>query len=281
MKKTMAVSNGSKLMRYFMLAFALAWILWLPFVLMGLGWMNSNEGLLKWMMPAIALGAFSPLMAALIITGREKGKSGIKAFLLQGFDWHMHWKWIGAAILIPLIVTGTSHYTAVWTGLDHLPDTFLPEQLPIPLPIMAILYFLLMMIIGGGQEEFGWRGFALLPLQEKFGKTLGSVYLGVIWSIWHLPLWFMPGEGHANYSFFAFALYATSLSVIIGWLYNASGNKLLVAWVMHAAGNAVVPFFPTMHLEKVPQPGYWVWACMTAITAILVTVIGVKSKERT
>jgi len=38
--------------------------------------------------------------------------------------------------------------------------------------------------------------------------------------------------------------------------------------LIHAAGNVAVPFFPVLHLEAVPQPGYWVWTSLNVLVAI-------------
>ena len=89
-----------------------------------------------------------------------------------------------------------------------------------------------------------------------------------------------PGEGHAYYSFFAFLIYTVSTSVIIGWLYNASGKKLIIAWIIHAVGNVAVPFFPILHMAEVAQPGYWVWVSVSALVAIYLTIWYMRKTER-
>ena len=89
----------------------------------------------------------------------------------------------------------------------------------------------------------------------------------------------MPGEGHTYYSFFAFLIYVVSTSVSIGWLYNASGKKLIIPLIIHTAGNVSVPFFPILHLASVPQPGYWVWAGANVIMAVCLTLWFRKKKK--
>ncbi|MCD4754081.1 MAG: CPBP family intramembrane metalloprotease [Anaerolineaceae bacterium] len=46
-------------------------------------------------------------------------------------------------------------------------------------------------------EEFGWRGYALPKLQDKYGPLAASLVIGIVWGIWHcqffLPLWELSG----------------------------------------------------------------------------------------
>jgi membrane protease YdiL (CAAX protease family) len=57
---------------------------------------------------------------------------------------------------------------------------------------MALSYpaaFAATFVLGGPLgEEPGWRGFALPRLQPLHGPLLGSVILGVLWALWHFPL---------------------------------------------------------------------------------------------
>ena len=54
---------------------------------------------------------------------------------------------------------------------------------------MQILAFLIM-LIGGGMEEAGWRYITFPELDKKFGFAVSAAITGVIWAIWHLPLFF-------------------------------------------------------------------------------------------
>ena len=150
-------------------------------------------------------------------------------------------------------------------GISDLPNTLLPDDIPISPFVLVLPYAILMLFLGGGQEEFGWRGFAQDHLQDKYGLLLGSSILGLMWGLWHAPLWIMPGEGHENYSFVAFVLFTITFSPMIAVLYNMSGRKMVIPWVMHAISNTSVPLFPILFLEPVPQPGYWIWVAVSAV----------------
>lgn len=224
------------------------------------------------MLLAVMLGAFAPLIAAVLLIYYKEGGIGLNKFFRNTLSFRIKPIYYVVAFVLPLMITVAAHYTANLTGIDSLPKDLFPESITIPMFVLVIPYFLFIMIAGGGQEEFGWRGYAQKPLQQRFGILGGSVFLGTVWGLWHLPLWFMPGEGHAYYSFFAFLLYTVSIAVIIGWLYNASGEKLVIAWIIHAMGNVSVPFFPVLHMKDVPHPGYWVWVAFNAVVAIALSI---------
>lgn len=274
-------NNGKRnVLNFFIITFIFSWLLWLPFVLSGFEVIQLSEAVSSLMTLAVMIGAFGPMIAAVILIGRKEGKPGIKQFFRKAFSFRIKPIYYLLAFLLPMIITAISHYIVNFTGIDILPDNLFPENLAIPVIVLVVPYFLFILIAGGGQEEFGWRGYAQQPLQQRFGILGGSILLGIIWGVWHLPLWVMPGEGHAYYSFFAFLIYTVSTSVIIGWLYNASGKKLVIAWIIHAVGNVSVPFFPIMHMADVAQPGYWVWVSVSTLVAICLSIWYMKKMKK-
>lgn len=56
-----------------------------------------------------------------------------------------------------------------------------------------------------------------------------------------MPLWFMTGDLHSAYSFLAFVMMTTSISIMYSWLYNSSGKKLIVVMFFHAMNNTAAP----------------------------------------
>lgn len=265
---------------FFLLTFIYSWLLWLPFVLSGFGVIQLSETAASMMTPAVMLGAFGPLLAAVILIIRKDGRSGVKKFFRNAFNFRVKLIYYVLALLLPLLITAVAHYIVNFTGIDILPANLFPEDLAVPVIVLIIPYFIFILVAGGGQEEFGWRGYAQQPLQQRFGILGGSILLGIVWGVWHLPLWFMPGEGHAYYSFYAFLLFTVSMSVILGWLYNASGKKLIVPLIMHAMSNVSVPFFPIMHMADVEQPGYWVWVGVNVLVAICLTIWFMRKSQK-
>lgn len=254
--------------KYFLLTFAYSWIIWIPSVLDGLG-IDLPINVADYSMVVVVIGAFAPLLAALTLVARDGGWKGIKRFFGRALDFHIKPVFLVLAFGLPLVIHAISHYLSLALGLDVAPTLF-PAEISVSPVLLAIPYFFLMLIIGGGQEEFGWRGFAQKPLQEKFGVIPASLVIGAIWGLWHLPLWFMAGDLHSAYSFFAFVIMTTSISLIYAWLYNASGKKLVVVLIFHAMNNTAAPLLPFLHgIEGKPETAYWIYAAVNLVFGLI------------
>lgn len=109
---------------------------------------------------------------------------------------------------------------------------------PAAWPLAALLSFL----SGPWSEEFGWRGFALDPLLQRLGRLPGAIVLGLIWGIWHLPLYFVPATwygqmGFKPAGFLTFLLLSVGLSLIITWVYLHTHRAILAAMLLHFTSN--------------------------------------------
>ena len=100
--------------------------------------------------------------------------------------------------------------------------------------VVAGLFFL----FAGGPffEEIGWRGFALPRLQRLHGPLFGTLILGTLWALWHLPLFLIPEWDTPHGSPIDVALYVVSvvaLSVILTWVFNNTKGSVLLAILAH------------------------------------------------
>jgi len=266
--------------KFFLLTFAYSWVIWIPSVLDGIG-IKLPFNVTGYSIVVVIIGAFAPLLAAITLVVREEGWRGIRVFLRQALDIHIKPVFLILALALPLLIHVIAHYLALAFGLD-VAKTLFPTEVPVSPIILAIPYFFLMLVIGGGQEEFGWRGYAQEPLQEKIGVIPASLVIGVIWGIWHLPLWFMRGDLHSAYSFLAFVMMTTSISIMYAWLYNSSGKKLIVVMFFHAMNNTAAPLLPFLHgIEGKPESAYWIYAAVNVIFGLIFAYILVKGSKPT
>jgi len=118
---------------------------------------------------------------------------------------------------------------------------------PATLPLTVFISFL----SGPWSEEFGWRGYALDPLLKRLGIIGGSCVLGLVWGVWHLPLYFMAGTWHAEMGFglsgfWTFLVWSIGLSLLITWVYLHTNRSILAALLLHFTANftsqLVVPY---------------------------------------
>jgi len=254
--------------KYFLLTYAYSWVIWIPSVLDGIG-LDLPFDVTGYSTVVVIIGAFAPLLAAITLIARDEGWKAVKSLFGRALDFRIKPIYLIIALGLPLVIHLLAHYLALAFGLD-VAKTLIPAEMSISPVLLAVPYFILMLVLGGGQEEFGWRGYALEPLQEKIGVIPASLVIGVIWGTWHLPLWFMAGDMHSAYSFLAFVMMTTSISLIYTWLYTSSGKKLVVVLFFHAMNNTAAPLIPFLHgIEGKPESAYWIYAAVNVVFGLV------------
>lgn len=215
---------------FFTLAYLLSWSYWL----VTLGIMGRDT--LAWFVP----GAFGPPVAALVVTGLVDGRAGIGAFLRRCVRWRVSPRWYLLA-LVGLPAVGL--LVGLWLGDGT--GRFAGTGPAVGVTYLATLSFLV--VLGGGQEEPGWRGFALPRMQASMGPVSASVVLGLLWGLWHLPVFVLvPGYNSAGPGVASIATVllvytafgAVGQSLILTWLFNNTRGSVLLAVLAHASLNA-------------------------------------------
>ncbi|MDO9557998.1 MAG: hypothetical protein Q7J82_10565 [Coriobacteriia bacterium] len=157
---------------FFLLTYVYSWVLWMPAVLDGIG-VKLPVDVTKYTIVAVLVGAFAPMLAAITLVSRQSGWTGVKAFLGRVLEFRFKPVYLVAALAVPVVIHLIAHYMSVAFGLD-VASTLIPAEVPVAPVILAIPYFILMLVVGGGQEEFGWRGYAQEPLQDRIGVIPAS-----------------------------------------------------------------------------------------------------------
>jgi membrane protease YdiL (CAAX protease family) len=144
----------------------------------------------------------------------------------------------------------------------------LPSLPPLQLALSIVPMFIVIGLVNG--EEIGWRGFALPRLQAKYNALTSSLVLGMIWTIFHLPLFFtVTGSSQADWSFVSFLVSTVAMSVLYTWMYNNTRASVLMAYLFHAAANTWSQVFSIDHAN--PLVG-WIMAGLLVLTAVAVTL---------
>lgn len=249
---------------YLVLAFGLTWTLWIPAGL-------AARGLVDLPLPPtalIVLGGLGPLTAALTVTARSSGSAGVRR-LLAGLDpRRAPRRWLAAPLLLLALDLAA-------VGAHLLAGGGAPAGGTVTAALVAAPFQLLLVgLVGGGiDEETGWRGYALPRLLGRHSPLVANLVLGVVWSLWHLPLWIDPDSSHAAYSFPVYLVATTSLSVLIGWMFSASGGNLFIAVLAHAVSNTGDGIrYTLLGDERAAQVPQMALTLLTVLAAVLVVV---------
>lgn len=124
---------------------------------------------------------------------------------------------------------GMGEYLAYW-------QTATPYVILLTLPISFLTAFTAFF-----GEEYGWRYYFQPLLQKRFGKIPGTLLLGVLWGLWHLPLdvFFYSPETSLQ-SIAAHQITCITLGVFFAFGYMATGN-IWVPVMLHFLNNNMIP----------------------------------------
>ncbi|KTG29381.1 CPBP family intramembrane glutamic endopeptidase [Haloferax profundi] len=183
---------------------------------------------------AILAGAWGPTVAAVVLTWRDAGRDGVRALLSKYLAWRSGLWPAVAVVVIALAVT----VVAVWvTSLGGVPPGF-PGESP-PLTFLPVVILVNVFLGGPLAEEAGWRGFAHPLLRERVGPGIAGGAVGLVWGLWHAPLFLLPGQSFAigggdPASFLALTV---SWSLLFGVATEWAEWSLVPAVLGHAAVN--------------------------------------------
>lgn len=206
-------------------------------------------------------GVYGPLIAAFVVVVIRDRRLHVKSLNFRIPRLH----WIILAVLVfPVIwalgnslgafvnmVKMAPWQQSYWNNLDSVTTS-------------AIVFTA---FVGGGQEEFGWRGFALPELQKSFSPLLASVILGIITAMWHLPLYFNgwyqdnPSSNDLLLIMGNRIAYNIPTTIVITFFFNRTQGNMWLMILLHIAHN----------LNPTPSSEFVIYALYAVATVMAVT----------
>jgi uncharacterized protein len=224
----MSLVRRHPLIAFFVLAYALAWIIESPLVFLRDTITASDPpGLFL-----VILASNVPSVVAIVLTAIVLGRGALRKLLGRLLIWRVNPLWYLGVVLGPVaLVGGTTIALNTLMGGPAL-------SLGIP-SLLGLVLMLAFMIFPGSAlgEEIGWRGYALPRLQTRMSALSASLILAPIWALWHLPLWLTGAPGRTPLIYAGFVVSAFGLSVLLTWVYNSTGGSLLLVVLLHATIN--------------------------------------------
>ena len=203
--------------------------------------------------PGVSIAAIA--VAALIDGRREVG-----ALLRKVAVWRVGVWWYLVALLGPVALLAAAASVNVLAGAQVVTEGPLVDWLELG----KLFGFQVVGVFAGAWEELGWRGFALPRLLRRLSPLLASLGLGVLWAVWHIPL-FMSGDLP-----WADAAALVVLSILFTAVFVRTKQSVLIAFLMHAAFNAAggVTVLWFEGADRVQM--YWSMTAVTAVVALAV-----------
>ena len=244
-------SKNRSALTFFVLTFTLSIPFWIAGVLTKFQLLPA--------IPVSALGLVCMVGAASILVYRKNGLAGVQTLLGRSFDFKRIsakiW-YLPTILLMPCVMV-----------LSYVVMRLMGVALPAPqFSFTTTLILCVVFFIAGLGEELGWSGYAIDPLQYRFGALGGALLLGVIWAVWHLiPL---LSAGRTPVWIAWWSLSTVAYRVIITWLYNNTGGSVFIAAIFHATINVTYFLFPIQGSYYDPRVTGLIVACVAAIITV-------------
>lgn len=236
---------------FFILAFLLSWtgagaVLLQSYAAAEAEWAAAywNDGFA----PLALLMLFGPLLAAISALLWNYGPGGSWRFLKRAFRLNLRLSaWLGV-LALPAVLAAS-----VWPLVTLAGETAAPPELWPNVVVGAAQIGLFYLVIN--TEEIAWRGYALPQLQAKLSPLTANAVLTLVWLVFHLPLFAMPGGHPAGYGLLPFVFMVIPIGFVMGAVFNRAAGSVLIVHLLHQGFNAwseawqIFPVFTNSSLQ--------------------------------
>lgn len=170
------------------------------------------------------VGGFGPPAAAFLVSDSISSVKGLCNAILKHRKNTAKFFWIPCALEVFVIAL---------SSMELNPS--------VPLYLVPVI-FLQAVFVYGGNEELGWRGVMQPLLEEKLPFPLATLFTGIVWGIWHIPLWFVDGASQQNIPFALFLLLGILLSFFFAAVYKKT-QSVFYCSVLHGLTNTLLSLF--------------------------------------
>jgi membrane protease YdiL (CAAX protease family) len=263
-----------KILIFLIFAFAWSWINWF----IGLSYLSdaTTETTIGPFVNYFFIGVYGPAIAATATALYFDGTKGLIELFAKLFIWRAPTKIYFFILLFPPVFMASG--LALFAYFFGSPGNFDASAVNL---IPKILFASL--LAGPLGEELGWRGWLLPEIQKRHSAANSSLIIGVIWFLWHAPLFFAPfgtlisGEDFSSLTFVTYLIFVICLSCLYTWLVNSSRGSVLISILIHLSINAglLLLFFP-----EAKNAGKLIYLLSTPLIVLVTVYIGFKNGFR-
>jgi len=247
----------NKIKSYIFFTFLISWLLWLPGILQSFSLIDLSN---KLTFSLGMIGTIIPSVIGLILLINEKQ---LKKALIDLFRFRLD-LWIILSILILPLAIIITHIINIFFLKGTVP--IITETYKIPFQFIIIL-----IIAGPLGEEIGWRGFLQSKIKEKYLSVITGLIVGLIWAIWHLPIFLIKEMPHRKLPLDQFIITLILISIIISFFQIRAKSGIWPALIIHTFVNLTMEVTP-LYNEK--EHTLWIIAnCVLFLTVIILIVL--------
>ena len=270
--KNNSESSGSKwssVWVYFAMAFGITWLIETALALSGVNMQTASGSAL------LSLAVLGPATAAISLTSLTQDKNGVCNYWRRITDIRrISAKWYLVIFFLPAVLFGLAALLDFLTGGKGW--TFGAQVWQFS---ANPFYLIIIAVFAPTIEEFGWRGYALDRLQLRWSALVSSLILGVLWALWHLPIFFIPGTyqyslGVGSFPFWTYMISVVPLTILFTWVFNNTASSTLSAILFH------IMIDSTGEIFSITERAYTYFiALMIAASIVIVMKWGAKTMK--
>lgn len=233
-------NSKKEVMWFFITTFLLSWMFWLPALLI----QNYNIAFPLSYDFFITSGIFVPSVLGIIFTFLTEGKKGLHLLFKSLLNFRIGFKWwLFVFLVLPSISMISCLLFSLFKGT-------LP-QMQFPLLFIPVAFVYILVFMGPLGEEIGWRGFALQKMLLTLSPIRSALTLGLVWSTWHFPLFFINNTTQNALTDYGIVLaiagyyiHTIMISILLTILFIKSAGSVLGSVLLHTVANMSLGIFP-------------------------------------
>jgi membrane protease YdiL (CAAX protease family) len=243
------MEKKSNVLVFVLIAFGFSWLFWIPEALIAQGW-AAPEFVQNFV--DLNLGAWGPLVSALLTTLIYEGGAGLKRMLKSGINVRLGKWWLVGVLIFPVLIGGALGLAILFGAtVPDFPAAANAAAAGAPLPVFLLIALVPIFLTSGPlQEEFGWRGYVFEHLRNQYSALTAAIIAGLLWGGWHAPLFF-ANRNEPYYTNPAWGLILTTLltGIILAWIYANTKGSIFAAMLGHAMFNWSNYVFPALDVD--------------------------------
>ena len=241
---------------FFVLAYLFTWMFWIPAV-----FLPENIGIIFMLIGLIAPAVISTIFV--LASDSEALKQDLKNKIF-GF-YKVKWQNVILAIIVFAAIIVASILLSLLFGQSIEQFAFTKD---FSFTGVGLAGAFITILVASIIEEVGWKGYCEDSIGDYMNWFWESMIFGVLWSLWHLPLLFIPGTYQAglmvNPLYVAnFFISGVPMGFIITWVYLVSDRSILACMVFHLFVN-----FMQEKIAMTPET-----KCVETIVATIATIV--------